>query len=187
VAELSDKKVGDFEMEKATIQSFFATASWIRKLTMILVWALMAFALALTGISIHKIIWIRGAEVRRAEVRHAAELEAKKHIPAPEYTFPFQIRELAAGFYSKRTRRVHTAQFNLTFDCPSEFVQNAMLIHRPMILDVIYEVALSIPFEQITSPKGIQTFKKSLMAALSPKLKQYTPRELVVEDWIIEP
>ncbi|MCB0418714.1 MAG: flagellar basal body-associated FliL family protein, partial [Bdellovibrionales bacterium] len=103
------------------------------------------------------------------------------------YTYSYEIKNISIPLATRDASRIAYAQFSLKLDLPSDEAKRSFAAHRARVLNTVYQVASAFYVEDFSPEKGgnYERFKEELRKSLSGEFRAYSPRELAIENWIL--
>ncbi len=103
----------------------------------------------------------------------------------PEFEVNYLLKDISIPLVDRASTKIAYAQFSLMLDCPTNACKRAMELHRPKLLDRIFEVASKFYLEDFAQAKGFEKFKHAFLTTLRKDFNEMAPRQVTIENWVI--
>jgi flagellar basal body-associated protein FliL len=154
------------------------------------IWVLGACALLVLATTLFIFVQIlriqadRVGEVVNPEPEAPPPVHVEEH-PASPFAESYELKGMSISLGNRNQTLAAYAEFNLLFDCPTKEAKHWMELNRASIRDSVYESALAFTLEDFSGPEGFTRLKKAILDGLKERFGGRTPREVVINDWII--
>ncbi|MCB0405741.1 MAG: hypothetical protein KDD51_13245 [Bdellovibrionales bacterium] len=103
------------------------------------------------------------------------------------FTYSYEIKNISIPLATRDASRIAYAQFSLKLDLPSDEAKRSFTAHRARVLNTVYQVASEFYVEDFSPEKGgnYDRFKGELQKSLAGQFRAYSPRDLAIENWIL--
>jgi hypothetical protein len=149
--------------------------------------ALLFCAAAVISLTLFSVAWI----FKQRHLTPTEQVLAKSRklaSVAPDFTYPYEIKDMSIPLTNRKHTRSAFAQFTLILDCPSEEAKKSLIVNLPKVLDTILVVGSGLYVEDFAPPlseQGFARFKTEIKTSLSAYLQDHSPREILIKDWFI--